>query len=123
MMRLKTFAVFSKNGEEEMEQTLFIHEGFTWMAAVFTFLWTLYHRMWLPTLGIVAAMGVAFWLTFAGIIPPQIGALLRIGILIFVGFNAYYWREKKLLKTGHRLVGITHGNDETAAKLRYFDYA
>jgi hypothetical protein len=100
---------------------VFVREGFCWPAALFSVIWTLWHRLWAWSLVLVvvgAGFGVAasWW----GI-GPMIQAVVTVGIAILVGFHANDWRRGSLVRRGYLLAGVVAGDGIAAAEQRFFD--
>ncbi len=100
---------------------VFLREGFSWPAAVFSILWAVYHGLWdwaLVLLCVSLALSAA--VQFSGLDALGAGTL-EIGFMVLVGATSNDWRRWFLARRGYRLDGIVSGEDETAAERRYFE--
>ena len=70
------------------ERMVFVREGFSWMAALFTPLWLLFNRMWLALLLYVIAM-VALSVAFvAADLEQQWLTIASLAVHLAIGFEA-----------------------------------
>ncbi len=100
---------------------VFLREGFSWPAAVFSILWAVYHGLWdwaLVLLAVSLALSAA--VEFSGLDALGAGTL-EIGFLVLVGAMSNDWRRWFLARRGYRLDDIVSGEDMTAAERRYFE--
>jgi hypothetical protein len=103
------------------EEPLLVEEGFCWPALFFSFLWALWHRMWLVALLLLlvsTVIEVALSLVGANIAAR--GAL-NLGFALFVASSANDWRRAWLARRGFRLSEIVASDNEDAAGRRWGD--
>lgn len=106
--------------DAQPERVAFVAEGFAWSALAFTFLWALWHRMW-----VVAALlfAVSSTLTVASnldLLGPGLAALLQAGIALLFAFEARALQVFSLERAGFRRTGLLHASNREAAELAYF---
>lgn len=100
---------------------MLVKEGFCWPAFLFTFLWALWHRLWL------AAAGVLVTATAVGILEqglphaPLAQALLGLCFSAAVGWLGNDWRRAKLARRGYREWGPVAARDGDEALRRFLD--
>lgn len=98
--------------------TVLVKEGFSWPAFFLTFVWALWHRMWLTAVAIAAAQIaaglIAGWLRLNGLAEFW----LVLGMMLVIGFGANDWRRRSLAWRGYDESGIVCGRDLGAAELR-----
>ena len=100
---------------------VFLREGFSWPAAVFSILWAVYHGLWDWALVLLAAgLALSAAVEFSGLDALGAGAL-EIGFMVLVGATSNDWRRWVLARRGYRLDDIVSGEDITAAERRYFE--
>ena len=101
--------------------TVFVRDGFSWPAALFTVLWALYHRLWWWALALVVLAAVlgagAGWLELNDVAR----AAVEMGFLVLVGFHANDWRRSGLEARGYVLEDIVGGKDLAGAERRFFE--
>jgi hypothetical protein len=102
------------------DRVAFIPEGFALGAFVFTFLWALWHRMWVVAALLFAAFTALTFGVAYEIIDPGLGSLLQFGLSLIFGFEAWRLKESSLLRGGFRHVGLIQASDFEAAELAYF---
>ena len=118
-MLFRSYSVHIRDGAAA-EQAVFVREGFSTGAFVFTVAWALWHRMWLAA-GVLLAVSGA--ITLAGnLMDAGEGVLVLAGLavnLIF-GFEARDLLISALAGRGYRQSGYSHGRNLDEAELRYF---
>ncbi len=100
---------------------VFLREGFSWPAAVFSILWAVYHGLWDWALALLAvSLALSAAVEFSGLDAVSAVAL-EIGFAALVGATSNDWRRWVLARRGYRLDDIVSGEDITAAERRYFE--
>jgi hypothetical protein len=106
---------------EDDAGAVFLREGFSWGAALFTVLWAAWRGLWVWAMALLvvelALMGVHAWIGF----DPVSWAVLLIGYHLLVGFSANDWRRARLTRRGHLDAGVVLGRNLVAAEQRFFD--
>ena len=94
---------------ERADKLVFVKDGFSWMAALFTPLWMLVHRLWWALLGYVLAV-VALRLAqkFGGLAESTVG-LMAFGLNLLIGFEADALRRWALDRKGWHMLGSVSG--------------
>ncbi len=106
----------------QMEQTVFLKDGFVIFAFVFTGLWLLSKRLWLPFaifLGVWAMLG--FGGRAIGIHPMGLAAAQAL-IGLFLGLEGQSLIERKLVRKGWRVAGVVEGKDTDTVERRFFEF-
>ncbi len=98
-----------------------IKEGFCWPAFFFSFLWALWHRLWLAALIVFAAsLGLGSVMVFISLDQAsQVAASL--GLSVIVGFIANDLRRWELERRGFVSCGIVSGKGRDAAERRFLE--
>ena len=98
-----------------MDRAVFVKQGFSWPAFLFTFAWALWHRLW---------AAVAFIIVFLAAIGTILGGISATGLTLVVMLAAGCWgsdlRNRALLARGYREDQLVHGQRLEDAELRYF---
>jgi hypothetical protein len=103
------------------EEPILVKEGFCWPALFFSFLWALWHRMWLVALLVaLASIALEIVLSATGANGAARGAI-NLGFALFVGASANDWRRAWLARRGLRLSEIVAADDEDMAGRRWGD--
>ncbi len=99
---------------------VFVREGFSWAAVVFSLFWLLFHRLW-----IVAAF--YFALTVAMMMGAQavglseaVASVLSIILQGFLGAAAHDLQRWTLARNGYREIGIAAGSSLADAERDFF---
>ena len=105
---------------ESAEQLVFVHDGFSWFAALFPAIWLLMKRMWLEFAIFAAGAGFIVWaFTAAG--APETGNAILLAIQIVFGFEAGALYSAALERRGWRLVGTVSGHSREDCERRFLE--
>lgn len=96
-----------------------VKEGFCWPAFFLSFLWALWHRMWLTVLWLVAVSAALGALTAVLRLDPVGEAAVSLGAALLVGFFANDIRRWSLDKRGYSHEGVVVGDNEDGALRRF----
>ena len=100
---------------------VFLKDGFSFMAFIFSGVWALWHRMWFVSAVIFGGWGlVEFLLTLIGA-DTELRLVMTMGLSLFVGFGANDWLSSSLLRRGYSLDGLVVAPRLEAALRRWFD--
>jgi hypothetical protein len=103
------------------ERIVFVRDGFSFWAFLFTVLWMARYRMWLVLLlYLLIAVGAVTALRFAGVGTAGI-VLAGFAIAVLVSMEAATLRRFTLQRRGFRDIGIVSGEDREDAERRFFD--
>ncbi len=101
-------------------EAVFVREGFSWPAFFLTFVWALWHRLWLTAL-IVFAIAVALSLVmdFFGF-DDVISTILTVAMAAIIGWEANDWRRRALERRGYVNAGVVAAPTLAEAERRFF---
>lgn len=103
------------------DATVFVKEGFAWLALITPFLWLLFHRLWWALLGFVI-VGVLIAMIPALLTgDPSAGQYPSLLINVIMGFIANDLRRWTLDRNGFVHVATVQGPSREAAEFRYFE--
>jgi hypothetical protein len=103
------------------ERFVFVRDGFSFWAFLFSWLWMLWHRMWLVlVIYVVVAVGLETALSRAGVSAAVIGGVAFLMSLL-VGVEAGTLRRFTLARGGWKNVGVVSARDLEEAERRFFD--
>jgi Protein of unknown function (DUF2628) len=103
------------------ERFVFVRDGFSVWAFLFSVLWMLWYRLWLVLLiYVIVAAGLEAGLRAAGIPGPLLG-LVGLLLSLLVGIESATLRRFKLARSGWKNVGVVSGDDLEGAEQRFFD--
>ena len=118
MSRLRVYTVHvDPSLPHPYEEAEFIEEGLNVKAFLFGFLWTLYHRMWWPSI-VVFCVNLMIAFLMAGTLA---GAAAECGWNLIIGFLANDWLREELKKRGYIIADIVTGDSLLRAEQRFFD--
>lgn len=118
----KTFAVYTRvEDSNPLETAVFVKDGFSPMAAIFTFFWALYNRVWwLVGFCFFVQVGLQF-LSEYGVIEEETRQIIIFCYHIFLGLQFQDWYEEDLQSRGYILIGIVMAKNLEEAQQRFFD--
>lgn len=105
--------------DRDHRSTLFLPDGFSWMALIFSWIWLIWHRLWLAgifalVLQVAGAllMGMqGFWLG---------GSLLGFAIHVLVALEGRNHYANSLIRRGWTLESVISTTDKETAEEIYF---
>lgn len=111
---MATYSVHSRPGRSE-DGVVFVREGFSWPAFLFSVPWCLWHRMW-----VAAAVMFAVLAVISIMFSDASGGVLTLTSCLIFGWEASEFRRLSLSASGYRETAIVAGNSIDDAELRYF---
>ena len=102
------------------EEAIFVREGFSTCAFLFTVLWALWHRLWLVAailLAITAAIALAG--SYLGA-SEFLVELVSLAVNLIFGFEARDLQARALVAAGCPEIGLSHGRNLDEAETRFF---
>ncbi len=103
------------------QRPVFVREGFNIFAFLFTGLWTLYQRLWLKTLFLVAFNVAVVWLDQQHLISSTGIGIVQFGVQILVGFQGQDWVRARLDRQGYVMADVAAADSMLRAEQRYFE--
>jgi hypothetical protein len=104
---------------ERDPHAVFVREGFSLFALLFSILWFMFHRMWRETVLIAVAITLIFVIAIGGDLGTIGGNALRMVFSLGVAVFAHdIWRAA-LARRGFREVGVASGSNVEEAALEY----
>lgn len=116
---MKVFTVLEAP-DGKPEHVAFIPEGFSWGALALTFLWSMWHRMWVVAALLFALTSALTVATNLGVLGAGLAALLQFGIALVFAFEARAFQVASLERAGYRRSGLIQASTSEAAELTYF---
>lgn len=104
---------------DRAEGLVFVKDGFSWMAALFTPIWLLVYRLWWPLLGYVVLTGVV--LQLAARLDSDWAGLASLALHVLIGLEADSLRRWQLDRRGWRTVGSVTGRTSEECERRFFE--
>jgi len=103
------------------DRFIFVRDGFSVWAFVFSALWMLWHRMWRVLLiYIVVVAGIEAGLRALGV-SAFVQGIVGVLIAVVVGIEAGTLRRFELTQRGYKHIGVVSGEDLEDAERRFFD--
>ncbi len=119
---MKFYAVhLRRHGLDPDRDVVMVKEGFSWPAFLLSFVWALWHRLWLAA----ALFGLAHAAISLGIYlahpDPVSQAVVSLGLAAIIGYLAADIRQHKLARQGFAFAGVVGGKDIDQAYRRFLD--
>ena len=99
----------------------FVKEGFSWPAAIFGFLWALWHRMWWTAVGLFVAEAAISLLLDHFEADTSVEIIVGIAVAALIGWAADDLRRAALAVRGFAVVGVVAAPGLDAAEQRFFE--
>ena len=103
-----------------LEDMVFVKEGFCWPALFVPALWLIYRRLWLGLAAWFVASIALAWLVRAAGLEDGAAAVVMLGFNLLVAFEANDWLRWTLDRKGYREVAVVAGSNQSEAEARYF---
>ncbi|MGX1098729.1 DUF2628 domain-containing protein [Amorphus sp. MBR-141] len=104
--------------EQTAERTVFVRDGFSWLAMLFPVLWLLFNGLWLLLLAfLLVAVGLELGLSLIG---GPVPGLAGLALAVLFGFEANGLRRWALMRRGYRFAGIVSGARRVDCERRFF---
>ncbi|MDW6024508.1 DUF2628 domain-containing protein [Mesorhizobium sp. BAC0120] len=107
-----------QTGRATEQDPVFVRDGFSWLAFLFSPLWLLWHRLWVEAVAVFAALLAASALERVqglGLAASLAGVL----IAIFIGLEGNGMRIAAFRRRGWRFWGAVDADSELDAEARY----
>jgi hypothetical protein len=126
MARVRFYTVHTRRGpwsDSDLggQETVFVKEGFSWGAFLFSVIWALYHRLWLGALVIVAGSVLLALASELLHMSPLLDGALGLAWSLLIGFEAQDWRRRSLARRDFVEVAVVSGASIVDAERRFFD--
>ncbi|BDU60415.1 hypothetical protein FLA4_08250 [Candidatus Rickettsia kotlanii] len=110
---MNIYAVYI-NSTQKNNNFIVIEEGFSWIAALLSIFWALYHKMWL-----VVAIAVIANIIVTAINIEELKFIFKIVLILGFGCFASDIRENYLKRNNYRLEDIITANSRIEAELKF----
>jgi hypothetical protein len=105
---------------EILERAELVKDGFSWGAFLFTFLWFLFHRLWLAGIAVLVAM-VVFDIALVLLnVQPSAAFVAHLLAMLLIGFEANSLRRWTYRRNGRPIVDVVSAFDRDEAATKAF---
>lgn len=117
---MKLYNVLTLNNKEgKTEDILFLKEGFSWLAFIFSIFWFLYHKMWKESFALFIIGGAFVFFEESQILTGDSKFIIEILLDFIIALNANHWFCESLVKKGYKFEGVVFAKNPAQARLRY----
>ena len=106
---------------DRAESLVFVKDGFSWLAALFSPIWLLVYRLWWPLLGYVVLSLIFELVRWSGIVDSDWISLAYIGLHLLIGFEADTLRRWSLDRSDWHTLGSVSGRNAAECERRFFE--
>jgi len=119
---MRLYAVhLRRHGLDPDRDVVLVKEGFSWPAFFLSFVWALWHRLWLAAALIALAQALVGLGVYLAHPDPVSQIVLSLGLAAIVGYLAAEIRQTKLARQGFAFAGVVGGEDADQAYQRFLD--
>ena len=111
-----------RHGLDPDRDVALVKEGFSWPAFFLSFVWALWHRLWLAAALFLAAQGTVNLGIYLLRPDPVSQGVVSLGLAVIIGFVANDFRQKKLTDQGFAFTAVVNGQDTNQAYRRFLDH-
>jgi hypothetical protein len=106
--------------EKTIAEARAVKDGFSWPAFFFSFIWALWHRLWLAALALALIEIAIGMITDAIGLDPVTESVAALGLALIVGWIANDLRRARLARLSLAEAGVVVASSQEAALQRYF---
>lgn len=118
---MKIFSVYLDK-KNTLEKAVFVKNGFSLKAFIFSYLWFLFNRMWFIAIALFLLNAILFACIFNAHIDFVCYYVINLAITLYVGSSAMNLKEMSLISRGYKLKESIVAKDEAEAQLKFFNF-
>ena len=119
---MRIFSVYiRKNHKLDIEDPIFLEEGFSWRAGILNVFWFLYHRMWVALIAFFALILVFKTLIEYDVVNDITFLALYLLMIFVIGIFATSLQSLYLKSKNYILHDIICAKNIDLARLKYFE--
>jgi hypothetical protein len=106
--------------QERVDRAVFVKDGFSWLAFLFSLPWLLFHRLWLGAL--IYVLASAATMLAGGLLTLEAWAGVLLGLIpgLYAGFEGNDLRRRKLARLDFAQVASLSARTQIEAETDYF---
>jgi hypothetical protein len=108
---------------DALAEAVVLRDGFSVMAFLFTGLWLLAKRLWLPFLAFAVAYGLIVLAQLRYGLHPAAAAAAQLVLGLWLGLEGTTLLGRKLVDRGWRFVDVVEARNQEEAERRFFERA
>ncbi len=119
---MRVFTVHLRRHGLDVDRDLaLVKEGFCWPAFLFSFLWALWHRLWIVAIAIFSVEAALSWALAAFASDPVSWAAVSLGVAVIIGNLANDLRRWALARQEFADAGVVAADDRDSAERRFLE--
>ncbi|MBZ0261067.1 MAG: DUF2628 domain-containing protein [Hyphomicrobiales bacterium] len=111
---MTTYSIYARPDDRGAADAIFLPDGFSWRAFVFTWVWALWNRMWIVALLALSVMLIATALPTV----PQF--LLSLAVSLVMGLHGNDLLGWSLTRRRYAEIALSNGASLEEAELRFY---
>jgi hypothetical protein len=108
-----------RNGHRDDDRTVFVRDGFAFLAFILPVPWLLVQRLWFEA-GLVLAATIAISMVGSYTGHEDMAAIVTLLLSLLVGFEANSWRAARLERKGFEPQAVVAARNVADAEIVYF---
>lgn len=116
---MTSYTIFRRPGDGA-EKAVFVKDGFSAPALLFTVLWALWHRMWVVAAIMLALMAALTLAVQSAGLNEAVAVAADIALGFLIGLEGATLRSWSLQRAGFAEVGVIEASSLENAELKYF---
>ena len=119
---MRVFTVHLRRHGLDVDRDLaLVKEGFCWPAFALSFLWALWHRLWIVAIAIFSVEAALSWTFAAFATDPVSRVAISFGLAFIIGMLANDARRWTLVRREFADAGVVAADDRDAAEHRFLE--
>jgi len=111
---MTTYSIYARPDDRGAANAIFLPDGFSWKAFVFTWVWALWNRMWIVALLVLSVMLIA------SALPTVPQFLLSLAVNLVMGLHGNDLLGWSLTRRKYAEIALSNGASLEEAELRYY---
>ncbi|MGL4239651.1 MAG: DUF2628 domain-containing protein [Beijerinckiaceae bacterium] len=106
--------------ERVAEKAVFVKDGFSMPAFIFTGLWLLGQRLWLHAIAYFVVFGLTIWAFYALGLPRIVFGGVTALLALLIGLEGHEWMRRRFARKGWTHAGTVSGPSLDECERRFF---
>ncbi|WP_045808978.1 Erum7620/ECH_0207 family putative T1SS effector [Candidatus Neoehrlichia procyonis] len=114
---MRSFYVYKNS----LQHVLFVKDGFSFTAFLFTFFFTISKKLWLLSLIAVCVPTLNYAACYLEVINITSFIIIQFIFTLYIGLSYSDWYQAKLKKNGYKMINVIFAQNVVHAKLRFLN--
>lgn len=113
------YSIYRRKGDPP-DRAVFVKDGYSWPALVFTVVWALWHRMWIAAAVLLCLFAAVTVLAEWWGLPEDVIAIVNLALGLIIGFEAASIRGWSLRRAGFTATDLVQATNLEEAEFKYY---